>query len=630
MASSDLHVMVPLPIIAERVRKCLRSFDQLGQDALSPCSDDVGHIRTSEVSNSADRFRIWVGNIGAHRPDRGSLDYRLRDASHIKDSVLDLLDALLSKLENASDILKGRRKPFEKLDFESDSDSDSDFDSQPTAESPHDETELEQLMGSIKGIINMLLRTSKMIRNPAPHDHFAHSNQQATCHFEQYDQMHIREKFPKASESLVERLARATSARRNYLKYREGRHEKLSEGLVNLVDHQEDFEGLPSASIVASSLPAIIKKTSHFDLENDAYSESGMTQTSYASSSQDQDFGGLRVPPVPKDGRNGDPFQCPLCFGIVAVKSRRSWKKHVYKDLAPYICMFDSCNIPFQRFEQRRDWFEHELSHRSKWKCPKDCNEIFDTQHDLSSHLTRHPEVTSGEVELGQLRPDLTSLAQCSLCKENFRLLQLKAHLGSHQQQLALFALPSQVMSTDSEDESDVDSQTTEEEEGKEKEVSPADHGSDTAVTEGATIDQTTICGDEKGISQTIQQSSPERSGAVKDSVPSDEAKNFGDPQSKEESEEKAAEYVSQESSKMVDKYSGTRQDLINPDDKIKRQQAENDGLAEEALELEMENEYKEAKEKARADKVFEMEMKERLGKMGFSEDQILNMIFGE
>lgn len=85
--------------IAEKVRSCLDDFRELSQNTLSPSIDDIGGISASEVSDATDRFRIWAGNIGAHRKDRGSLDYRLRDASHIQSGVLDLLNSLANKME---------------------------------------------------------------------------------------------------------------------------------------------------------------------------------------------------------------------------------------------------------------------------------------------------------------------------------------------------------------------------------------------------------------------------------------------------------------------------------------------------------------------------------------------------
>ena len=48
------------------------------------------------------RFRVWLGNVGAHRLGRVSLDYRLRDALHMRESVLDLLKDLDDNIHEGS------------------------------------------------------------------------------------------------------------------------------------------------------------------------------------------------------------------------------------------------------------------------------------------------------------------------------------------------------------------------------------------------------------------------------------------------------------------------------------------------------------------------------------------------
>ena len=47
----------------------------------------------------AGRFRVWAGNAGAHRNGRVSLDYRLREASHIHEELSKLLGELNMTLE---------------------------------------------------------------------------------------------------------------------------------------------------------------------------------------------------------------------------------------------------------------------------------------------------------------------------------------------------------------------------------------------------------------------------------------------------------------------------------------------------------------------------------------------------
>jgi hypothetical protein len=44
------------------------------------------------------RFKLWSGNIGAHRTGRSSLDHRLRDSSRLREQVAKLLDELAKSL----------------------------------------------------------------------------------------------------------------------------------------------------------------------------------------------------------------------------------------------------------------------------------------------------------------------------------------------------------------------------------------------------------------------------------------------------------------------------------------------------------------------------------------------------
>ncbi|KAL1392311.1 hypothetical protein HDK64DRAFT_296940 [Phyllosticta capitalensis] len=475
--------------ISEEVHKCLESFDGLKRNALSPTAEDVGEISISKVSNAADRFRLWVGNIGAHRKDRGSLDFRLRDAPLIQSNVLDILSTLSSRMEEgksyskivhpiqtnckakrgetisnyfifseASAILQGRRIPFEKLPnpdpdadsgqkLDSDSDADSDSDSS-NSESSSEETELDQLMDGTEERTSMLLRISMVIRNPARRDHSAYSNQAFTSHFDPYDKGRIQDKFKKAHSQLVERLASALSARRKFPKYQKERRYGLSAGLE--ISETDGKGQKPAPSIVASSIPAHMKDAAGWDLSLDNLSESGVSATSFALSFQEEDSSEVRrlrkTPRMPEEGRHGKPFECPICFCIIP-GNEGFWKKHVSQDLAPYICTFESCSTPFQRFERCRDWFEHEVNHRSKWRCPKDCGKKLDTRQDLFKHLSAHPELgfyPELPPELSracQEKPDYSSLVDCPLCGENIRLLQLQSHLGKHQYQLALYIL---------------------------------------------------------------------------------------------------------------------------------------------------------------------------------------------
>jgi hypothetical protein len=329
--------------IATHVHNCLDGF-QKACDGLIKAEQRIRNkLPFSSLTDELGRFKLWSGNAGAHRRGRASLDYKLREASHIKDRVIELLQNLRSVLEEATDIITEKRLPWEELsDSESDL-SDEEGDDPPT-------TELAQLNSNVNEIVTCLMRLSVAIRNPAPHDQFKDSSNIDITHFEPFDIEHVRGKFPKAKEYLVSRLGKAVSRRRQYLRYREEHRKKFDRGLDEpKLEAEQPAVSLPQAafnpptilskdfeSTVASSLPLVIKtNTSVVEIDQNEYYEDTLSQTSYASSSHDPSR--LRPPALPVAGEDGDPFECPLCFRFTSVRNSLAWYKHVYRDLQPYV-----------------------------------------------------------------------------------------------------------------------------------------------------------------------------------------------------------------------------------------------------------------------------------------------------
>ena len=85
--------------IASRYDVSARAFARLSSLCAKPdfnFSDQLGPLT---VQDEFGRLRVWAGNIGAHRIGRVSLDYRLREASHMCKQVTTLLDELNRTLE---------------------------------------------------------------------------------------------------------------------------------------------------------------------------------------------------------------------------------------------------------------------------------------------------------------------------------------------------------------------------------------------------------------------------------------------------------------------------------------------------------------------------------------------------
>lgn len=440
-------------LITDYVHECLSGF-QKACESLVKADVAIKHkVPPRNIKDELGRFRLWCGNIAAHRKGQSSLDYKLREASHIRERVIELLKNLDATIREVTEIIHGVRVPWEDL-----SDSDSEFlDDDLPLEEP-ETTELQQLVSNMAEIITCLMRLSMAIRNPAPHDQFKGSTQIDTSYYEPHDIEHVRGKFPHAEEYLVSRLGKAISRRRQYLRYRDEHREKLEQGL-----ERPEVTFAPSERIqstVASPIPEAMKMSSstvNLD-ENDCY-EDILSQTSYASSANDATR--RRPPPLPEQGQDGEPFECTLCFRFMSVQQVSAWHKHVYRDLQPYVCSFRDCEIPDCTYESRHGWFNHELqSHRKWWECIDGCNRPFQSYTGIREHLQdAHPD-WSGNNRLDDLvrtcerQTSMDTEVECALCQQKLAsLTQLRRHLGRHHEELALFSLPSYMK--DDRDETD-------------------------------------------------------------------------------------------------------------------------------------------------------------------------------
>jgi hypothetical protein len=99
MADLDLIGLPTASTIASRYNTCATSFTWLNQLCIKPDYNYAEQVAPSAVQDEFGRFRVWAGNIGAHRTGRVSLDYRLREASHMYQRVTELLDELNTTLK---------------------------------------------------------------------------------------------------------------------------------------------------------------------------------------------------------------------------------------------------------------------------------------------------------------------------------------------------------------------------------------------------------------------------------------------------------------------------------------------------------------------------------------------------
>ncbi|KAK9798404.1 hypothetical protein SCARD494_02935 [Seiridium cardinale] len=285
---------------------------------------------------------------------------------------------------------------------------------------------MEQISADVVEVLSCLMNLSVSIRNPAPHDRFRGSVETDTSFYEASDIAHVRAKYENADSELITLLGRANSRRRQYFKYRELHHQKLSQGL----DLNFDTEKSMAGRTIASSIPYILK-TNPLELTDivkmDAMSDSGFTQTSYASSGKTSDR--PRFPALPVDSVNG-PFECPFFFMIVSVTTSYAWRKHIFADLRPYNCVAVNCPIAGAEYGRRHQWMEHMLqSHWSEWHC----------QH---TEMVSRDEVETVIGLCKRMRP-FGSDTKCPLCYCSLESVRkYRHHVCRHLEDIALFALP--------------------------------------------------------------------------------------------------------------------------------------------------------------------------------------------
>lgn len=91
--------------IADHVWTCLKEFNSLCSSPTTWTASALDEGAQSDISllklqNELSRFKVWSGNISAHKKGRSSLDHRLRDASNIRNQVVELLEDLAESLKD--------------------------------------------------------------------------------------------------------------------------------------------------------------------------------------------------------------------------------------------------------------------------------------------------------------------------------------------------------------------------------------------------------------------------------------------------------------------------------------------------------------------------------------------------
>lgn len=98
--------------ISSLFKRVVIAFSLLQTALREAGSSVIDQIQPSAVEDELARFRLWAGNVGAHRKGRISLDYQLRFATHLHDQVTDFLGQLIDSLHSGKSLLCLSARPF--------------------------------------------------------------------------------------------------------------------------------------------------------------------------------------------------------------------------------------------------------------------------------------------------------------------------------------------------------------------------------------------------------------------------------------------------------------------------------------------------------------------------------------
>ncbi|KAI4945761.1 hypothetical protein J4E91_007674 [Alternaria rosae] len=459
-------------------------------------------IESETLDDEVGRFRVWAGNLGALQKGHSSLDYRLRGSPVLFSSALRLLNELEQNLDETYAIVSEARLPYEQQKPSEGSDDDSDHGSsseeeEDDSDSDEPRSELKMRYEEIVDIIDNLYKLSVRIRTPTVRSRSLKASAYTPIDpetgvdilgvYAELDRKHVRElllqlrkTYPTQNEEdqdfLTERLSSSITLRRRHFKYWKRHRDKLgasadtediaAAGKPTLNEaptpiRHDTLEAHPPMPTINTPKPTPSQKTGktllsgteathhHQSLDDIVDTKS---VTSYAVTVKDLDGKGIDLPPPPKAATCDKDFECPYCWIVCPARygKGRAWKTHLLQDLQPYICTHRDCESSEQLFRSRREWAEHEATHRKLWRCPEHVNALYNTQAGLENHLRQEHIGSFPDDQIAIMAKIGETIAvdsrdKCPICfvpTATEGLGDLQSHIANHLERLATFALP--------------------------------------------------------------------------------------------------------------------------------------------------------------------------------------------
>ena len=354
-----------MALIPDLVVYCLKALEAIVEHA--QCQD---HLENNQYpakvwQDELGSLRLWSANLGAHLRGRKSLIYRLRDDSKIEGQIV----SLLTSLKEALDMISANLAPV----------------AVTSDDSSEEEAQDDQSIwyNVIVRTIRRLYRMSMLVQKPHQSDFLRTGNIKKAMLALPLELDRIRSKYPYADDAFRQHLARAMVQRRNYLEYRYRHSASTKQSLCESLTADSDSEHSGTNA----------SETTEYQNMDIVATTMGFSDTSFATSFVKGTH--PNFPRRPRSSARGAAFECPFCYYIITAANSRSWVKHVFSDLKPYMCHIPDCATSDELYDSWHVWFEHVRAfHPSEHRqeCPFCLLMFEENSHDRgwAKHVGKH------------------------------------------------------------------------------------------------------------------------------------------------------------------------------------------------------------------------------------------------
>ncbi|KAK8003936.1 MFS general substrate transporter, partial [Apiospora arundinis] len=377
----------------------IQLFHLIVRKAYQPSKSVFPDMHQRSLERSLERLKLWAD---AYEVTSGGMDSLFNSSRRVHNSIfgslLEISKTLTERLTPRLLIGPVDSKSYEALgmltekvrglietindDYIASSLSDSFSDCSPD--------NLEEITEDLKSQTLGLMELDPLIRHPVTDprvETYAPGIAQVTwLPYKPYCEK-VENRFPQAPDLLVSRLARA-----NYERYLRCQRERDRE----TADRPGDGD-TPNLAKTALTVGDSIFGDSALGSSLGTGSSYAETVMSYRASGGEL----VRIPPLSQDEKAGQPFKCLACGKFVTFKTNSHWKRHVYLDLRPWVCLDPTCHAGDQAFDTQKDWIAHlALEHNlepgwNSFTCPLCKDETGPGKMAITKHLSRHLEELS-------------------------------------------------------------------------------------------------------------------------------------------------------------------------------------------------------------------------------------------